>query len=259
VDFVVRRSLPIERRLTDLMAATNITDLGSVSNVTEFLEKVSPLTPRYPCPWLFRGHRESDWPLIPQLDREEYVAFRDAKKQNRDWHERWLLKEFQKAARPHLASQPGSVWEWLAVAQHHGLATRLLDWSFNPLVGLFFAVEGRWWKKKSVVWCYQHVGKSSVSWPDPLDPALTDIITFSPPHLSARIPNQQALFTVHPFEGDPVGSQWQGEVQHLQIPGDHRDAIRAELDTLGIHRGLLFPDLDGVSRWLNTNLTLDPP
>lgn len=55
--------------------------------------------------------------------------------------ERGLLERFKQQAALHLTSPPGNDWDWLALAQHHGVPTRLLVWSFNPLVATWFALK----------------------------------------------------------------------------------------------------------------------
>lgn len=86
--------------------------------------------------WIFRGVPQSDYELIPKVGRP--------RSQRRPYSlddERKALERFRRAARPHLNFDPSDNWlAWMSVAQHHGLPTRLLDWTESPFVALYFAV-----------------------------------------------------------------------------------------------------------------------
>src|SRR5215208_6967226 len=111
------------------------------------------------CSWIFRGQACSDWDLIPKVDRQEFDRSRNSK--GRLGLEQAILKEFKLLAQPHLTYFPRSDWEWLAHAQHYRLPTRLLDWTFKPLVALYFAVEERRHDKwDSIVFCYNRDNKN---------------------------------------------------------------------------------------------------
>jgi len=83
--------------------------------------------------WLYRGHRISSWDLKCAVSRPPYTKRRG--KLSRTEYERRLLEEFKRRAVPYLypGHRPENDWEWLALARHHGLPTRVLDWSRNPL------------------------------------------------------------------------------------------------------------------------------
>src|ERR1700722_4762133 len=78
--------------------------------------------------WLFRGVSRTDWELLPSIGRPRYCV--DYNK----YDEEETFNLFKARARRCLSVEPQNDWEWLALAQHHSLPTRLLDWSSSPLV-----------------------------------------------------------------------------------------------------------------------------
>lgn len=79
--------------------------------------------------FVYRGVKAAEYELIPSVGRLR--TFKGESFSLRD--ERHMLDTFKREAIPYLAVRPANEWEWLAIAQHHGLPTRLLDWTRNPL------------------------------------------------------------------------------------------------------------------------------
>jgi FRG domain len=197
---------------------------------------------------IFRGVRKVSYPLVPKIGR--YDKFK--KTRNTLTEERYMLRLFKEQAIRFINFSPTNDWEWLAIAQHHGMPTRLLDWTRNPLVAAYFAVQKEY-DGDSCVYAFQsktyiHIDKN----PDPF--VREKIGKFIPRHVTGRITAQTGLFTIHPDPPTPFSSPF---VDRLIIKSDFRKDLKQILYKYGMHEATLFPDMDGLCRhieWLRTDI-----
>ena len=215
---------------------------GVVHSLDEFLRRATEIASA-PGEWLFRGHKNRTWPLRPG------IAPITPLNGSLEVTERRLLLEFKRVARPYLRQTTISDWDFLALAQHHGIPTRLLDWTSNPMAALYFAVEDEW-AHRSVVWCYR-CGRAPVAEDnDPL--TIGKVGFFRPPHISPRISGQAGYFTVHPSPFTDLKARREPDeaLEQLIIRRRDRPRFRRELDRIGVNRASLFPDIDGIAQYL---------
>ncbi len=195
--------------------------------------------------------------------------------------ERHLLRNFRKYAHRSVFERD-SLWHWLSVAQHFGLPTRILDWTYSPFIAMHFAtasidrfdVDGVIWAVNYVkahellpqclrdklereganVMTLQLLSESINSLAD-LDALEGDkvAIFFEPPSIDDRIVNQFAFCSVM---SDPsmVLDDWlqmhPSLARKIVIPAALKWEIRDKLDQANVNERVLFPGLDGLSRWL---------
>ncbi len=213
--------------------------IRSVSDLLEIVDRSAK------GDWIFRGHSSSSWALQSSVQR--LLKARNVPVDQTTAFERRLLGEFIRRARIFLPNPPNSDWEWLVVAQHFGLPTRLLDWTENPLIALYFAVRSNTeMSDDGVLYAYKHKSLE-VDIRSKSDPfAISKIQLIRPPHLDQRVIVQRSVFTVEPSSGGEEVNQSAG-LNYWYVSCLLADRIREELGKLGISESTIFPGLDALA------------
>jgi FRG domain len=252
-----------------------------IKTVTNFIEAVridsSSWQPKEPK-W-FRGEPSSRKPLLPTLYREGLKDFENP-----------LLQMFRVRAPGYhdLVPETGRTDQWLFLAQHAGLPTRLLDWTEGALLGLHFALK----HKRPVVWMLNplalndfadsgqvrlRAGKMRefpLTWVDHRgkNPAFGNIsgawlqdkqgielpVAVYPTYVHARLRAQRSCFTVHGKQKKGLATlvpSTSGILTRYDVDPTRRQSMMNELRTMGITDSVAFPDLDGLAKELKAQFS----
>lgn len=230
-----------------------------------------PAIRRYRNNCVFRGVKDRHWDLMPALNRS---CKHDLSL------EKHILRSFKKYGYADLQGV-SSLWQLLATGQHFGLPTRLLDWSYSPLVAAHFATEDTQAyhldgaiivadmevinqllpKRLHDMLAINQVNVFSQDMLDKIAPtfealeALSDqpfSLFFEPASLVSRIENQYALFSLSSDVSMLIDRLPQANeaFTRIVIPGQVKLEIRDKLDYINISERMLYPGLGGVCQWI---------
>lgn len=217
-------------------------------NIGSLLEEIDPylrLGINHCC---LRGQARA-WPVLPKAYRPEFAGSANQFVRLADSR----LHQWKAEALPYLRemnSVPSSPWEWLAVAQQFGLATKVVDWTSNPLVALFFAImshendDG-----ELLVWNFEPGSYNPSAKPE----TVSTVVLFRPPPTFARLRFQQGMLSFHPTPEVAIPAQ---QLFKIAIPAASKIPLQNQLHRCGITHESIFCSLDHLAEkinWISTN------
>lgn len=228
--------------------------------ITSFSDYLSYVEKNYNRDHLFRGLKKKSYPLIPKIGRSNYVqrCSSDPSKQLFELQdlEEHTMNDFIKMSVPHMDLRNMNPWDQWTIGQHHGLPTRLLDWTENPLIAAYFATEDA---DDDVAICVTDRTQFNTGTDDIPDvfsiPDDDDVLLHIPSYINARIIAQKGVFTVHKNPTVPLNETKINDtlchVDQLIIPKTALREFVKDLDWFGINRSFIYPGLDGLAYYLD--------
>jgi hypothetical protein len=225
--------------------------------------------------WAFRGQADARWVLNNAIERTSFIRHHKGVEQE-------FISEFQRGARNYLSKDetPEHLIEWLALMQHHGAPTRLLDLSKSPFIGAYFAFEISWvredhnvaiWgvntgylKKKALEVLSHEFREALAESKNLIDEGLFEkiliqndrslVFPVEPFRMNRRYSLQQSIFISTGIAEIPLMKQLRfldddlaKSVVKIEVPSHCKNEALRDLQQMNLHRASLFPDLDGYA------------
>lgn len=261
------------------------------TSVPDFLERLEKLHGTSGRALWYRGCGRNSYSLLPSLYRHKDARYGDKLSDL----ERRLMTRFRQRSIPFHSRTLEDDWDALFFMQHHGVPTRLLDWTENPLIALHFALMAAprrttgpkrgTYEEAATVWVldpveWNHHALRHMSFDagiltpgdDPLNgykpaPSFAGMnklpVTLYGSHNSPRIVAQQGVFTIFGQETTPMEKLFEaesfpfGSLARLVIAADIIGEMRNSLLRNGVTESVVFPDLEGLARELRRTFEFD--
>lgn len=223
----------------------------TINSLQQFIKEVETVDQMNYDIVIYRG-QEKNYPLLPSIVRKN-PRFDSTKV------EKEMLEELERRSLLLAKNYPRNEWEWLVFAQHYGLKTRLLDWSGNPLVALWFACTD--FDKNEDCYVYRLAANknmlvNTLKNETPFNNRTTRILR--PSLNNERIVAQSGWFTAHKFSKRSKKfialekiSSLKNSITEFKVDGNIKNQLRDTLSTLGINNRTVFPDIVGMCNHLN--------
>jgi len=206
-----------------------------ISSIEDFISKIEFLEETD----VYRGQPDIRFKLIPSIGRLPFKNPEEILYQ----YEKSIFDDFKRKAPFFLNEIPVNNYEWLILAQQYGLPTRLLDWTYNPLIALYFAVENDLEVDCSIYQAMlnRFITSELMGDQNPFD--VNEPLGIIPTSSHERHHFQNGVFTITP---KPYEEDFSFVMKRFIIPQNNKKSIRWKLRKLGITKALIFPQLDSL-------------